>query len=184
MRNMKRQSGFSLIELIIAMSVMAIGIVGAVATQATAKRNGVDASQRSLAVFYAHDILERMRLNKSQINDYVGTSYGTGSFSVASQVDCTANNYCTPTQLALYDTFQWHLSIIGQSVINSNGSNVGGLLKPTGCIENNDGHVTIVVSWMAREASKDAADNGSTFEKNCGETSNKRRQVTLSSHIY
>lgn len=184
MRKIKNQSGFSLVELIVAMSVMAIGIVGAVATQATAKRSGVDASQRSLAVFFAHDMLERMRLNKTQINAYQGTAYGTGSFSVSNQVDCSANNYCNPEQLALYDTFQWHLNLAGRTVINSEGSRVGGLLKPTGCVENNNGYVTIVVSWLGRQATKDAADNGSTFEKNCGTVSDKRRQVTLSAHIY
>ena len=119
-----------------------------------------------------------------EINAYQGTAYGTGTFSVESAVDCSANNYCTPQQLALYDTFQWHLTLAGRTVINSEGSRVGGLLKPTGCVQNSDGYVTVVVSWLGRQATKDAADNGSTFEKNCGTVSSKRRQVTLSAHIY
>ncbi|WAJ69565.1 type IV pilus modification protein PilV [Catenovulum adriaticum] len=181
---MKRynKQGFTIVELIIAMAVMAIGIVGAVATQATAKRNSVDAGQRSVAMFMAHDILERMRLNKNQLESYEGADYGTAAFSVESNQDCSIESRCSSAQLVVYDTIQWHW-MLKKGQTNSESKTVA-LLNPTGCIDHSNGLVTVVVSWLSREATLDAANSGSDFEKACGDASDKRRQVTFSAHIY
>ncbi|WP_017443670.1 type IV pilus modification protein PilV [Gayadomonas joobiniege] len=183
MKAVSCHKGFSLVELIIAMAVMAIGIVGAVATQATAKRSGLDASQRSKATYFANDIIERMRLNPTQLDAYQATDYGSSTFSIETEVDCSPTNMCSPDQLALYDQFQWHLLLSGKSVINGKRQ-VGGLIKPTGCIKNDAGYVTVVVSWLSREGSKDAAADQSNFEKACGDESNKRRQVKIQAHVH
>lgn len=182
MKKLNSVTGFSLVELVIAMAVMAIGIVGAVATQATAKRSGLDASQRSKATYFANDMIERMRLNSTQLDAYAATDYGTSEFSIETEVDCSINTPCTPQNMALYDQFQWHLLLSGKSVL-SGERQTGGLVKPTGCIQNNAGYVTIVVSWWSKESNKDAANKSGDFEKDCGAASKHRRQVTLQASI-
>ncbi|KMT64886.1 type IV pilus modification protein PilV [Catenovulum maritimum] len=178
-----KNSGFSFVELMIAMAVMAIGIVGAVATQATAKKNGIDATQRSLALYMANDILEKMRLNKTLLESYQGSSYGTASFSTESEANCSMANVCSAEDMVTYDTVQWHWMLKGASVLDGE-NRVGGLIKPTGCIDHTNGYVTVVVSWLGRKESIDGALNATEFEESCGTGSNKRRQVTLAAHIY
>ncbi len=184
----RHQTGFTVVELIVAMAVLAIGIAGAVATQATAKRNSVDAGQRSTAMYMAHDIMERMRLNKTLIDSYQGSDYGTAAFSVESTKNCLSTTPCTPAELVVYDTLQWHwLLKKGQVSLTSEESTVG-LLKPTGCIQTVGGEVTVVISWLSRESTVDAAasdnDNKTDFEKACGDAGDKRRQVSYTSYMF
>ena len=51
------------IEVLIALVILIMGILGAVAMQATAKKGSFDAMQRSVASALAQDIIERMRGN-------------------------------------------------------------------------------------------------------------------------
>ena len=54
------------IEVLIALVILIMGILGAVAMQATAKKGSFDAMQRSVASALAQDIIERMRGNDEQ----------------------------------------------------------------------------------------------------------------------
>ena len=55
-----RESGFTLIEVMIAILVFSFGILGAVALQASAIRMSTDAQQRAEATFLADKLLARM----------------------------------------------------------------------------------------------------------------------------
>lgn len=57
------QRGVGLIEVLIAVLVMAIGLLGIAALQATALRNNSSAMQRSQAVIQTYAILDAMRAN-------------------------------------------------------------------------------------------------------------------------
>lgn len=56
-----RQSGFSLLEVMIAVLVLAIGLLGLSALQAQGLRSSSSAHQRSQAVVLAYDMMERLR---------------------------------------------------------------------------------------------------------------------------
>lgn len=55
-----RQSGFTLIEVMVAILVFSLGILGAVSLQASAIRMSTDAQQRAEATFLADQLLARM----------------------------------------------------------------------------------------------------------------------------
>ncbi|MCG5501792.1 type IV pilus modification protein PilV [Ectothiorhodospira lacustris] len=57
------QQGYTLIEAMVAVLVLAIGLLGLAGLQATAIRFNHDAQLRSQATFLAYDITERMRAN-------------------------------------------------------------------------------------------------------------------------
>ncbi|MCU4676282.1 type IV pilus modification protein PilV [Catenovulum sp. 2E275] len=175
--------GFSLVELLVAMAVMAIGIAGAIATQATAKRDSVDAGQRSSAMIIAHDMLERIRLNPTQVVNYQGTQYGTADFTITTPVACDNSSTCTSAELAGYDKQQWHLLLSKGQINHSEVYKTPVLLKPTGCVEYNNGLVTVVVSWLSRDSTEDAANLNSAFAQGCGQASNQRRQVVYTSYL-
>ena len=59
--NTSRQSGFSLLEVMIAVLVLAIGLLGLTALQAQGLRGGSGAHLRAQATLLAYDMMERLR---------------------------------------------------------------------------------------------------------------------------
>ncbi len=59
------QSGFSLLEILITMVIIAIGLMGFAAMMVHSMKNNRTAMQRSMATFYAYDIIDSMRVNRS-----------------------------------------------------------------------------------------------------------------------
>ena len=91
-----KQQGFTLLEVLIALLVLSIGLLGLAALQTI--------GLRSNSTMLAYDISDRMRANGQGIldGDYVinsGPITGTPS-------DCTSID-CTTAQMALYDLNQW-----------------------------------------------------------------------------
>ncbi|WP_054760769.1 type IV pilus modification protein PilV [Methylomonas koyamae] len=60
-----RQSGSSLIEVLVTMLIVAIGLLGYAGLLATTVKNNNSAFLRSQATFLANDVLERLRLNRT-----------------------------------------------------------------------------------------------------------------------
>lgn len=99
-----KQQGFTLLEVLIALLVLSIGLLGLAALQTTGLRSNEMASMRTTATMLAYDITDRMRANPQGIldGDYVIDSGPiTGSVT-----DCTSTD-CTTAQLATYDLNQW-----------------------------------------------------------------------------
>ncbi len=60
------QKGFTLTEVLVAMVVLSIGLLGVAGLQAKSLGDGTSATLRSQATLYAYDIIERMRANPSE----------------------------------------------------------------------------------------------------------------------
>lgn len=120
MKTCHLQPGFSLIEVLIALVVIAIGLLGIAGMQALAISNTSTARQRSLAAIQAASMGSMMRANRgyweaaSSIDvTATGTSSGTSwattslSGSLSGQgTDCSAFA-CTPIEMAAYDLQSW-----------------------------------------------------------------------------
>ncbi|MCP5158556.1 MAG: type IV pilus modification protein PilV [Gammaproteobacteria bacterium] len=61
---MRKQNGFTLIEILVTVVVLAIGLLGLAGLQAISLRYNSTAYQRSQATILAYDIVERMRASK------------------------------------------------------------------------------------------------------------------------
>lgn len=109
--NMKRhQCGFTLIEILVSLVVLAIGLLGLAGLQAAGMRNNNSAYHRSQATILAYEIIDRMRVNRTEAL--------TGSYDVALATGPAANqpcegtsNTCNNAQLATYDLNQWLCSL-------------------------------------------------------------------------
>jgi len=68
-----RQRGFTLLEVLIALLVLSIGLLGLAALQTTGLRSNQMASMRTLVAQFAYDITDRMRVNPAGVanNEYV-----------------------------------------------------------------------------------------------------------------
>lgn len=72
-----RQQGFSLLEVLIAVLVLAIGVLGAALLQTSALRYSASAADQTQATFIAYDMLDRMRANAAELSSYA-TSVSPG----------------------------------------------------------------------------------------------------------
>lgn len=60
-----KQTGFSLLEVLISIFILAIGLLGLAALQTTSLKNNHSAQYRTTATVLTYDIIERMRLNQN-----------------------------------------------------------------------------------------------------------------------
>lgn len=62
----QRQHGATLIEVLIAVVVLSIGLLGLAGLQATSVKSNHSAYQRSQATLFAYDLADRMRANRTE----------------------------------------------------------------------------------------------------------------------
>jgi type IV pilus assembly protein PilV len=105
----RRQRGISLIEVMVAMLIVSVGVLGVTGLQLVSLHQNQSAMLRSEALMLGNDILDRMRANPAV--DYAPVAAPVG-FAAAppSAVNCTIN-LCSPTQMANYDIALWKCSI-------------------------------------------------------------------------
>jgi type IV pilus assembly protein PilV len=60
-----KQSGFTLLEILVALLVLAIGLLGLAGLMTSSMRNNLSASHRTQATWQAYDIIDRMRANRA-----------------------------------------------------------------------------------------------------------------------
>ncbi|MDD2685618.1 MAG: type IV pilus modification protein PilV [Gallionella sp.] len=100
------QLGFSMLEVLITLVIIATALLGTAGLQAYALKSGQSSQLRNQAIFLASDIAERMEANKAGAVAGNYTLAATSSVSVAPAVDCS-NTSCDPSELAAWDVFQW-----------------------------------------------------------------------------
>jgi type IV pilus assembly protein PilV len=141
---MKKYIGFTLIEVLVAILVLAIGLLGLAGLQATSLRNNQSAYNRSQATQLAYDIADRMRANVLGI-----TTYTTGT--ALAVANCKNTTGCSPVEMAANDLFEWNSAI---SVALPN-------LATGNLTLTNAGLYVITISWS--ENRDDNADGVSDF---------------------
>ena len=99
-----RCGGYSLIEVLVAMFVLAIGVLGAAATQAVALRMRHDSDLMTAAVRLGSTFGERMRANPSSSSAYLFEfDEVAGARPAAPPLQCFAGADCSSAQLAAFD---------------------------------------------------------------------------------
>ena len=170
-----KHKGFTLIEVMITIFVVAIGLLAAAGMQAASKKAAFDAIQRSNATALAQEMIERMRANPSQLATYVKNGNRL-SAEPASQT-CNRTTLCSTSQMVTHDLFQWWQGLNGNAETASNGqTNAGGLRSPTGCIQFPSGtkdlcRVRVAVAWRGLTAQNPdglASDANDPTNNTCG----------------
>lgn len=107
------QSGFTLVEVLIAVLVLAIGLLGLAALQAVTLRNNQSAYYRSQATQLAYDMADRIRANSADANNLGASTYVNIDAADADiQDSCTAvGSGCTTDLMAENDLYQWNLDL-------------------------------------------------------------------------
>lgn len=102
-KNQIAQRGFTLLEVLVAIVVLSIGLLGLAGLQAAGLRNNTSAYMRTIATQQVHDMADRMRANP------LGVTGGNYDLINTKPADpgCLATG-CTPADMATYDAFQWN----------------------------------------------------------------------------
>jgi type IV pilus assembly protein PilV len=98
----QRQQGFGLVEVLAAMLVLAVGVVGFAALQMRAVQTSGDAYYRTQAISIAQDLAERTHANPSQVAYYINALNWPATKQESPPEDCIASA-CTPAALAAGD---------------------------------------------------------------------------------
>jgi type IV pilus assembly protein PilV len=153
-----RHRGFSLVEVLVALIIIGVGMLGIAKIQALSYASTGTAAQRSIAAILASSMSSAMRANRAYWSVQAGTAQQTvtitnGSFLPGPVTDgalsatapsCNGSS-CTPQQLAAYDLHQWATALKGalsNSVATINCYPPGATNYPVGC--------TILLQWSER----------------------------------
>jgi type IV pilus assembly protein PilV len=104
MSSPRRARGASLIEVLIAVLVFGVGIVGLAGLLIVSFRSNQVGYLRTQAEFVAMGMADRMRANPLGV--WAG-AYDSTSYPLTVTQDCTKAAACTPAQLAKRDQAQW-----------------------------------------------------------------------------
>lgn len=122
----RSQTGFTLIEALVTVVILAFGLVGMVAMQAKIQVAQTESYQRAQAILLLQDMSNRISANRVNAAQYVVTApLGTGDTQPAS---------CAGLTGVALDTCEWSQELKGAGEKQSANS-VGAMIGARGCVE-------------------------------------------------
>ena len=107
----KAMAGATLIEVMVALVIMSIGLLGLASLQLTGISSNSSSEKRTQAAVVANDLIERMRANPAGVTagDYAAVNYAavdctTPLATVCDNLSAGASG-CTSTQMANFDAY-------------------------------------------------------------------------------
>lgn len=160
-RSINRSKGFTLIEVMVAALVLAIGILGLATSMLAGLKSDKSAYYRSQAAAIATDMAERMRANRDSIASYEG--FTTDSQIVGANNCLKATNGCTGAQLVTQDFREMQSHFLN---VNELGTFSPKLPNGVATIDTDaDGRYVITVSWAEDDWDGDDLSNRIDTEK-------------------
>jgi|HubBroStandDraft_5_1064220.scaffolds.fasta_scaffold69402_2 type IV pilus assembly protein PilV len=174
--------GFSLLEVMVALCVLCVGLLGILKLEAAAVSSTNIAAKRSLAALEAASLAASMHVNRGywtngDASDAVITVQGSTAVatsgapnlaaSLAAAPACTSATIpCAVTDMAAYDLTQWAAAV--QSLLQNYTSTVTcGTVSPVRCtikIDWSENAVAINTQTAAQQAANEAANVNAAFE--------------------
>lgn len=146
LRGSAGQRGFTLVEVLVAVLVISIGLLGVARLVLAAVKANDSAYMRGQATALAYSILDHMEANLTEAKNG-GYAVNFGAYAAPGFTCVGAGNTCTAAQIAKYDLYLWK-----QQLSAASGVTTGALPAGDGQIVMNTGvtgqvTATITIQW-------------------------------------
>jgi type IV pilus assembly protein PilV len=182
-----RSKGFTLIEVLVTVLIIAIGLLGLAGMQMTSLNNQLEAYQRAQALLLIEDMANRIRAN--------ATAARAGGYTLTSGIqygqEPQDDGCALKATIAERDLCEWNTALKGSTVklsVSGTDTNVGSVAGARGCIENRtasagsgDGEVIIrvTIAWLGRAPTISPPPEVTCGEDDFGADDRYRRAVYL-----
>jgi type IV pilus assembly protein PilV len=137
----RRTRGVTMLEVLVAIFILTIGLLGTASMQSQMQATQVEAYQRAQAIVLLQDMVDRVNANRKNVDDYV-----TGSPLGTSSQDCSAL-----TAVADKDKCDWNNALFGAAELKGTQT-LGAMTGARGCITNPvtsmPREVVVAVAWQ------------------------------------
>lgn len=132
MNTFRKNSGVTLIEVLVTVIIVAIGFLGLLGTQLISAKNIYGSGYRSLATIYASEMADQLRAASTQINPQV--------FDPSNSSGCESN--CEVNDIIQERISAWQTKIAAPTIN-------GGLPNGTGAVEFNtaENNYRVLILW-------------------------------------
>jgi type IV pilus assembly protein PilV len=141
----KKHKGFSMMEVLVTIIIMAVGLLGMASLQFTSLKNLNSSYFRYQAAMLAYDMSERMLANRGGIT--AGSYSALTVDGTETAVSCTGG--CGTAAIASLDAYEW-------------GQNIVALPSGSGSVSANGNAFDIVVSWTEQHTGASLSSVGAT----------------------
>lgn len=167
--NVRRQTGATMLEVLIAIFILSLGLLGAAGIQSQMQTAQVEAYQRAQAVVLLQDMVDRVNANRKSAASYVTTAdLGT------SALDCSAL-----TTVVEKDKCEWNNALLGAAETQG-GQALGAMNGARGCITNPvttmPREVVVAVAWQGMRTT--IAPTTTCGQNQYGTDDRQRRAIT------
>jgi type IV pilus assembly protein PilV len=178
------QSGFGLIEVLVALVIFALGVLAMYNIQTSALRVYHGASQLLTATNLGRDITARIRSNFGQLALYNVEQLGA-DVSPALSHCYTAS--CSPAQIAQFDLAKLGDELQGSAErvwVDGQERKVGGMTDARACIRSSGSQLTVIISWSIKDKgiASDASQCGGAAAQ-FADTRSHTQNYVITSHI-
>lgn len=140
--------GFTMVEALVALVVLAVGMLGIAGLYVTTLRSGSSAIYRMQAINMATDMADRIRSNRNAGVFYNNAAVNNNCVGVGSVA-------CTAQQMAEHDLFLWNAQIAQVLPSGAGTVAVAGLGFPF--------TFTVTVSWFEQGSDTGTANTAQTY---------------------
>lgn len=161
--------GVSMLEVLVAIFVLTIGLLGTASMQSQMQTTQVESYQRAQAIVLLQDMVDRVNANRKDVANYVSADLGLSS------QDCSL-----PGTVAGKDLCEWNNALFGAAEMKGTQT-LGAMTGARGCITN---PVTtmpreIVVSVVWQGMRPTVAPGGTTCGQNQYGADDKQRRAMV-----
>jgi len=160
MTHIKIQKGVGLVEVLVALIILALGVLGFAALQLRAMQASQEATEQTVAMSAARDLAERMRVNRTAL-----AAYKTAINNKTTYAGCDAtNNITTPKALAIPKCSSTQMAQYDATEVLAKTLNNGQKIVIANCVKSSLN--CIYVSWGKTEVK--AADLSQCIDTSTG----------------
>jgi type IV pilus assembly protein PilV len=147
-------AGFTLLEVLISIVIIAFGLLGIAGLQAFALKNNHSASLRLTATSLAADMVDRMKTNVTAVGSGAYDAPTAAPYSPANKVAACLSTGCTSAQMAAHDLAEWGEKVAlalpgGQAVVCLDSTPADGTAPGTAQCDGNGFVGYVIKIWWS-----------------------------------